>query len=334
LICLIPKKLFIRRLLAYLFGNLDTIVGQKARKGVSRKVLKPLIRTLSNKLFHQPPSLVFGTYRRKLEKKIYRTKFTESELIQKLKQMGLKPGITLFVHSSWNEFYNYQGTSLGLIQALLKELGTEGTLAMPAFPLVQDPTEVFDVEKTPSGAGLLTELFRRMDGVKRSINLEHSVCALGKYADYLVSEHHLSLTSWDEKSPYFKLHKLDAIIVSLGVGHNLKTTTALHCAESILRSEILYFKNIFPESVTYRYKDASGKEGTHTFLKRVGKIRQKKIADLLNRKIMLDDQISNLKISTVPARYLIDQAVALGRQGITMYVKPKPDKKLFRPIDK
>ena len=295
-------------------------------------MLKQFIRTLSHKLFHQPPSAALRTYRRKLEKKIYRTTFTETDLLQKLRLMGLKPGITLFVHSSWNQFYNYHGNPLSLIQALLKELGPNGTLAMPAFPLIADAAEIFDVAMTPSGAGLMTELFRRMDGVKRSISLDHSVCALGNHAEELVSEHHLGVTSWDEVSPYYKLHKLDALILSLGVGHHLETTTALHCAESILRTEILYFKNLFPESITYKYRDASGKEGTHTYLKRVGKIRPKKIADLLDKSIMIDDQISNLKVSTVPARYLIDQVIAMGRRGITMYVTPKPDKKLFQRL--
>ena len=67
-------------------------------------------------------------------------------------------GRTLYVHSSWNEFYNVPLKPSEMISLLLDLLGPEGTLVMPAFPIRQDPDKVF-VDKAPVYTGLLCEVF-------------------------------------------------------------------------------------------------------------------------------------------------------------------------------
>ena len=53
----------------------------------------------------------------------------------------------------------------------------------------------------------------------------------------------------------------------------------------------------------------------------------------MDNKCLIELRLSNLAISAIDARYLIDRIVELGRQGITMYVRPKPHKKLFYNIN-
>ncbi len=89
---------------------------------------------------------------------------------------------------------------------------------MPAYPLLRNENSIFDVRNTPTGAGLIAEEFRHYPGVKRSLNRQHSVCALGPMSDFLLGEHHLSKTCWDEKSPYYKLGEINAIVFTLGLG--------------------------------------------------------------------------------------------------------------------
>ncbi len=260
-------------------------------------------------------------------------KFSTSDIIAKLQEYGVKKGDTLFVHSSWDKFINYTGTPKELIQALIELVGSEGTLAMPAFPTVQNPEQIFKVRRTPSGAGYLTEMFRRWKGVKRSINLNHSVCAYGLNAEYLTKDHHKSETSWDENSPYYRLKEVKAKIVGLGVGHNLEITTALHCVESALWKEIKFYNMLFPYTITYQYEDYDKKIGSHTFYKRVGnKIDTRKVAKYMDKNELKEDWISNLDIYLIRADYLINRAIELGREGITMYVNPKPKKSLFYSI--
>ncbi len=215
---------------------------------------------------------------------------------------------------------------------MLEYLTEEGTLAMPCFPAIQDNTKIFNVKRTPSGAGFLTEMFRRYKGTTRSISLNHSVCAIGKNAEFLTKDHHKSITSWDEMSPYYRLKEVDALIVGLGVGHNLEVATALHCVEAILRKEIYYYSLLFPTKVEYEYKDINGEIGKHSYLKRVGDIDTRKISKYFDKTELKEYQISNLEIYTIRASILIPRALELGRKGVTMYVNPKPKIELFRKV--
>lgn len=48
--------------------------------------------------------------------------------------MGMKNGSNIFIHSTWDEMYNYNGSEENLIDAILEVIGPEGTLIMPACP--------------------------------------------------------------------------------------------------------------------------------------------------------------------------------------------------------
>ncbi|MBF0466554.1 MAG: AAC(3) family N-acetyltransferase [Nitrospirae bacterium] len=263
--------------------------------------------------------------------KAFYPKFSLTDLMDALRVLGLKKNMTVFIHSSWNSFFNFTSSPVELLEALIEEISPDGTLMMPAYP--QQDVDYFDVLTTPSYAGLLTELFRRYPGVKRSVNIDHSVCALGPNADYLLNDHHRSETSWDEFSPYYRIGNIgNAVIMGLGVGKNLEICTSLHCVESILRKEIYYYSLIFPTTVTYTYRDTDGNEGTHTFLKRTGNMDTKKLAIHMDKTYFRETKLSNLDIYSIDAGYVIKRAIELGRAGITQYTYPVPDKKLFYKI--
>ena len=247
-----------------------------------------------------------------------------------LKTSNVKKGDTLFVHSSWKELGNTDFTGKELIEFLIGFLGQDGTLCMPAFPANQSKINEFNVKFTPSAAGLLTEIFRRYPGVKRSINLNHSVIALGKYAQFLVDEHHLSQTACDEKSPYFKLSKIkNAWIIGLGVGHRLKVATALHCVESQLWKTSSYFKKLFREENCYSYVDENGQKGTHCYLIRRGAIYTPKLAKYFTKQELIETKIKDIQVYAIGAPVLINKAVELGKKGKTMYIWPIPFPWLF-----
>src|SRR5262245_13762850 len=84
------------------------------------------------------------------------------QICQGLRTIGVEAGRTIFVHSGWDEFYGFKGHPLTLLRAILDLLGPGGTLAMPAYPMQFDHNVVFDARVTPTGAGILAELFRRL----------------------------------------------------------------------------------------------------------------------------------------------------------------------------
>jgi aminoglycoside 3-N-acetyltransferase len=274
--------------------------------------------------------LLVSKYRRIIERKIYKQKYDTQELIGVMKKAGLKKGSNVFIHSSWDEFYNYNGTIDDFIQAVLAEIGENGTLAMPAYPFLRRADSIFDIKKTPTGAGLICETFRKYPGVKRSINM-HSVCALGPMSDYLLGEHQFSVTCWDEKSPYYKLSKINAIVLTFGLGKYF-VGTIMHCADSVLRQEVAYFRQFFQKEVTNRYRldDQSIYEQTSLMALDdfkyffTNRSHNRVVTKYFDKNKYLKTKLSNLTVNMYDAEYFINRIIEIGRQGITVYLKPDP----------
>jgi aminoglycoside N3'-acetyltransferase len=264
-----------------------------------------------------------------LSKKIYRRPVSIAELRQKLVDLGVTPGRTLWVQSSWNEFYNVPLRPSEMIDLLRDVLGPSGTLAMPAFPIDPNPDKVFLVDRAPVYTGLLCEVFRRTPDVRRSIHLSSSVCAVGPNADFLVGDHHRTLMAWGKDSPFCRLGELDARM--LGIGAGFEFMTPLHAVECLLFDEVPFFRSVFDGTIRYRWQRANGETGEHEYRRRIGDIRPKRLRRHFGPDICTNAKLSNLRILAADAKPFIERAVTLGRKGITMYIEPVPKPELFVP---
>ena len=256
----------------------------------------------------------------------YKKKYGTDELINKLKELGMHEGSCVFIQSSWDSFFNYEGSPKKFIEGVLKVIGPTGTLAMPAYPFHKD--KPLDLKKSITGAGLLAEMFRRYPGVKRSINIQHSVCAIGPLSDYLISEHHLCDTCWDEKSPYYRLSKVNAIIFCIGLGYSF-ITTSYHCVDSINRGKVAYYTDFWKkDKTTHHYIDYDGTQKTYECYDaakgRSFMLLPKKI--FLSRYFTSNEykraRISNLTILAFYADKYIPRVIELGKHGIDAYRYP------------
>ncbi len=291
-------------------------------------VVRSSIKRVAQKLLGQDDVRGFARQQKLwLSKKIYRRPVSIADLRQQLIDLGVTPGRTLWVQSSWNEFYNVPLRPSEMIDLLRDLLGPGGTLAMPAFPIDHDPDKVFFVDKAPVYTGLLCEVFRRTPGVRRSIHLSSSVCAVGPNADYLVRDHHLTLMPWGKQSPFYRLGELDARMLGLGAGFSFMTP--LHTVECLLYDEVPFFQRVFDGTIRYRWKSATGETGEHEFMRRIGDIRPQRLRRHFGPDICVDAKISNLRILAADAKPFIEHAVTLGRNGITMYIQPVPRPELF-----
>jgi aminoglycoside 3-N-acetyltransferase len=121
-----------------------------------------------------------------------------------------------------------------LVQGLL---GAEGTLLMPAFPFVGRQARhvaehpVFDVERTASKAGLISEVFRRSPGVIRSRHPAASFAGWGRHAAELLEGHHLG-SAFGPTSPFQLLGRFDGIEAGVGT-HFYNTFSLLHAVEEL-----------------------------------------------------------------------------------------------------
>jgi aminoglycoside 3-N-acetyltransferase len=173
---------------------------------------------------------------RRVARALDRRTISEDRLRRRLASLGFVPGATVLLHSSMDAI-SYRVPTLNSAQliALLQDmLGEEGTLLMPTLPFdgrqidYARANKVFDVRRTPSRMGLLTEVFRRTPGVVRSLHPTHSVAAWGRRAEELVSEHHQG-TAFGERSPYFKLQEIGGVVMGLGVARY----TVIHVADEM-----------------------------------------------------------------------------------------------------
>jgi aminoglycoside N3'-acetyltransferase len=294
------------------------------------RVLRSTAKHLAQKLLGQGDVRGFVRTRRLwLAKKIYSRPIAVAELRQQLIDLGVTTGRTLWVQSSWNEFFNVPLRPSEMIDLLRDLLGARGTLAMPAFPIDQDPARVFLVDRAPVYTGLLCEVFRRTPDVRRSIHLGASVCAIGPNAEFLIRDHHLTALPWGKDSPFCRLMEVDARMLGLGAGFNFMTP--LHAVECLLYDEVPFFARVFDGTISYRWRRASGETGSHEFMKRTGDVRPQRLRRHFGPDICIDAKISNLKMLAADAKPFIEHALALGRRGVTMYIEPVPKPAFFIP---
>lgn len=153
-----------------------------------------------------------------------------------LGRLGVAAGDTLLVHSSFKALGPWTGTPEDVILALRELVGPKGTLLMPSFPSGSEfflslNHLMFDVRHSSSECGIITETFRKMPGVIRSLNPTHCTAGVGPAAAALLADHERCRISVGLGSPYHKLVEAHGKILLLGVTHGSDTT--LHFVENV-----------------------------------------------------------------------------------------------------
>jgi len=163
--------------------------------------------------------------------------------------LGVRPGMTLLVHSSLSSIGWVCGGAMAVVLALESALGPEGTLVMPthsygwsdpagwrnpAIPkdwveLCRGEMPPFDPAWTPTTEmGVIPETFRGQPGVLRSDHPVVSFAAWGKQAAWITEGHTMDFPQ-GEGSPLARVYDLEGWVLLLGVGH--RSNTSLHLAE-------------------------------------------------------------------------------------------------------
>lgn len=113
------------------------------------------------------------------------------QIADDLSALGIRPGDTLFIHSSFKSLGDMQGGAGAIIDALHQAVGEQGTLLMPSFNLVPHAqrASTWNIQSTSATTGYLTEYFRQMEGTLRSDHYSHSVAARGAGAQAYIQDH-------------------------------------------------------------------------------------------------------------------------------------------------
>lgn len=118
-------------------------------------------------------------------------------------------------HSNSNSNSNDWRLDL-LIEAVEAVIGKRGTLVMPAFSYSFTKGEVFDVRKTPSAAGMVSERFRIRPSVRRTADPIFSFAGKGPAMQELCAVPVNGCECFGANSAFSVLHRLNAHIIELG----------------------------------------------------------------------------------------------------------------------
>lgn len=142
---------------------------------------------------------------------------TEQIIINALVKLGIQAGDVVFLHSSLKSFGYVEGGAPTVVNAFLKVLGENGTLAVPTFSTYfwDSPSQVWDRQRTPSTTGVICEAVRLHPAAWRSPHAPHPIAAVGRLAEDLTERY--NLTDFADDSPFARLIELNAAIVMAGV---------------------------------------------------------------------------------------------------------------------
>jgi len=162
---------------------------------------------------------------------------TVESMVADLRQLGLRPGDRVLVHSSFRAIGPVEGGPTAVILALIQAIGPTGLVVFPTHTWdgnKPDQLTVFDVRNSPSRViGILPEFARTWPGAVRSVHPTHSVVAIGAGAAWLTAGHAETSTQTGMGSPYRRLADHGGKILLLGVDH--ERNTSIHGVEEELK---------------------------------------------------------------------------------------------------
>jgi aminoglycoside 3-N-acetyltransferase len=285
------------------------------------------LRHLPESLLAKAMNIRKSLRRKTLQLQSKRQPIRFEQIIEDLRKIGIQNGDSVLVHSSLSKIGYVEGGAPMIIRALRAVVGERGTILMPSFPATgrnKDYLEtqpIFDVLKTPSNMGIISEVFRKTPGVLRSLHPTDPVCAEGPLASYYINTHFGQPTPYNAFSPFRKLIDKKGKILMLGTSLN-GACTSLHTLEDAVDFPYaVYDSKLFQAQLI---------DDTGTFLSMETRVHNPEYSALRNADALLPlfEQHGVLKKGTIgKARsFLIDAAGffqtminAFEEKGVTMY---------------
>jgi aminoglycoside 3-N-acetyltransferase len=202
---------------------------------------------------------------RRGQRLVARTLFAYSpeQLEKALAAIGIAPGDTVMVHSGFRPTSGFTGTPTDAIDAMLRAVGPEGHVLMMSIPYrgssqrYAESSPLFDVRRTPTRVGLISEMFRRRADVVRSLSPLHPVVAHGPLATWLVADHDAALRSCGKGTPFDRFLSLNGKLLFFDAPYS--SMTFMHYVEDVCR-ERLPVELYDPTPMTIRVRDDAGGE--------------------------------------------------------------------------
>lgn len=241
--------------------------------------------------------------------------------------LNLGSGDLIYVHSGMDGL-NLDFPFYRILFLIQEVIGKSGTVVFPTYPnhrvssyewLKQE--NVFDIRRTPSYTGILTEFARRQRQAIRSLHPTKSVCALGPAAKELTSTHHLSPYPYDTNSPYFRLIKGGGKIIGLGATTN--HISFGYCVDDAFKDEFpvrVYHDELFEAPcVDYEGKRVIVKTYAHDMTTTVHPDMPEWMRKYVSKGACRDLNLRGMRFFRASAPKLFAEMMELARRGIIAY---------------
>ena len=265
--------------------------------------------------------------------------------VEALHSAGIRPGAVVLLHSGLSgvslrqqgsEIANPLQVASAVLSDVLSLLGPSGTLAMPTHPrFAADPgfmhadqnrrTFDYDPAGTPSGAGLLSELFRRRRTVARSLHPLSSLCATGPHAEMILAGNlREGALPHGADSGYWRISRLGGLVVSIG-RPLIQCMTMIHVAEELRDTD-------WPIADFFGWRQFRIRQGSIWTDCRIRERRPRYVRclllrqlrrDLLREGILHEGRVGNLRLDYAAAQATVEYMLTRNRNSTYPYLWPR-----------
>lgn len=253
--------------------------------------------------------------------------FGDAELLAALRGLGVRPGDSVMLHSGFGGHHGYRGTIEQFTDVFVEAVGPGGCLLMVSLPYRSSSLQYlqqgrrFDVRRTPSMMGLVSEYFRRRPGVVRSLHPTHPVLALGAPAREMISGHEDCRHPCGPGTPFARLAERDGVVAFFDVP--FATFTFFHYLEHLVHADLpfpIYTAEPFVVPVIDEH-GATRQVTTHVFT--LEAIRRRRFdafeRALRQRGLVRRQRIGNTVLELVRAREVVAYVEEMRRAGQYFY---------------
>ena len=256
--------------------------------------------------------------------------YDAAELLTTLRALGIETGDTLMVHAGFSRRSGFKGSPSLLIDTLLNAVGENGHLLMVSMAYSSSAYEylkqgkVFDVRKTTSHMGLVSETFRRRTGVVRSLHPSNPVLASGPRAEWIVAGHEACVHPCGRGSPFEKIAQLHAKVLFYNA--SIFTQTFFHYLEDMLEEQLDFplFREELMEALVVDYTGTTRTVRTYPYSEEAIRRRRPQImTDELDRLGLIKRaRAGNSRLLLISTDDTLRVVTGLARDGIFFYDRP------------
>ena len=244
-----------------------------------------------------------------------------------VEDLRLGAGDLVYVHSGMDGL-NLDFPFYRILFQIQEVIGAGGTVLFPTYPNHRMSSyeylgqgQVFDVRRTPSYTGILTEFARRQRAAVRSLHPTKSVCAIGPAAREVTATHHLSPYPYDTGSPYYKLIAGGGKIIGLGATTNYISFG--YCVDDALKEKFpvrVYHDEIFDAvCINYQGERVVVRTYAHDMSTVVHPEMPRFMKTYVSESACRDLTISGMRFFRADAPKLFAEMMALAQRDIIAY---------------